>query len=278
VHFPANSKQAMESNSLVESSHAPATILVKVMVAILGVEFAIMALIEWVFVPSFGANFPLWFWEFIDPFLLILILSPILYYWIFLPMKDAQTQIRELAYYDTLTKLPNRRLLEDRITQAMAMSKRKGCFGALIALDLDNFKPINDTHGHAVGDLLLVEVARRLTTCVRANDTVSRFGGDEFVVVLSDLSADRQEAVKQAGGVAEKIRSTLAASYSLNVAHQGIPEVAINHQCSASIGVALFFQRDPDNTDLLKQADAAMYQAKDAGRNSIRFFQQVQQG
>jgi diguanylate cyclase (GGDEF)-like protein len=268
----------MESNSLVESSHAPATILVKVMVAILGVEFAIMALIEWVFVPSFGANFPLWFWEFIDPFLLILILSPILYYWIFLPMKDAQTQIRELAYYDTLTKLPNRRLLEDRITQAMAMSKRKGCFGALIALDLDNFKPINDTHGHAVGDLLLVEVARRLTTCVRANDTVSRFGGDEFVVVLSDLSADRQEAVKQAGGVAEKIRSTLAASYSLNVAHQGIPEVAINHQCSASIGVALFFQRDPDNTDLLKQADAAMYQAKDAGRNSIRFFQQVQQG
>jgi diguanylate cyclase (GGDEF)-like protein len=268
----------MESNSLTKYSHAAAAMVIKVIIAILGVEFAIMATIEWVFVPSFGNHFPSWFWEFIDPFLLILILSPILYHRIFLPMKDAETQIRELAYYDTLTKLPNRRLLHDRLDQAMATSKRNACFGALLALDLDNFKPINDTHGHAIGDLLLVEVARRLTTCIRAIDTVSRFGGDEFVVVLSDLSADRQEAVKQAGRVAEKIRSTLATPYSLNVAHQGMPEVTINHQCSASIGVALFFQRDPDDTDLLKQADAAMYQAKDAGRNSIRFFQQVEQG
>jgi diguanylate cyclase (GGDEF)-like protein len=177
-----------------------------------------------------------------------------------------------MAYHDALTHLPNRRLLNDRITQAMAFSKRKACFGAVMALDLDNFKPLNDTHGHEAGDLLLVEAAKRLTTCVRENDTVARFGGDEFVVVLSELSTDKQQAIAQANGVAEKIRLALAADYSLKVAKPGLPEVKISHQCTASIGVALFLQKDPDDVDLLKQADVAMYQAKDSGKNSIRFF------
>ena len=177
-----------------------------------------------------------------------------------------------MAYHDALTHLPNRRLLNDRIAQAMAVSKRKACFGALMALDLDNFKPLNDTHGHEAGDMLLVEAAKRLTTCVRENDTVARFGGDEFVVVLNELSTDRQQAMAQAERVAEKIRSALAADYSFKVSKPGMPDVWVNHQCTASIGVALFLQKDPDDVDLLKQADSAMYLAKDSGRNSVCFF------
>jgi diguanylate cyclase (GGDEF)-like protein len=157
----------------------------------------------------------------------------------------------------------------------MNLSKRKACFGALMALDLDNFKPLNDTHGHTSGDTLLIEVAKRLTSCVRENDTVARFGGDEFVVVLSELSTDRQEAMSQAERVAEKIRLALAVDYSLKVSKPGKPDVLINHHCTASIGVALFIQKDPDDADLLKQADAAMYQAKGSGRNAIRFFEDI---
>ena len=116
-----------------------------------------------------------------------------------------EKEVRKLAFHDSLTSLPNRRLLNDRLTQAMATSKRSGCHGALLFLDLDNFKPLNDKHGHEVGDLLLIEVAHRLKSCVREMDTVARFGGDEFVVILSELDVYKTDSINQARIVAEKM-------------------------------------------------------------------------
>jgi diguanylate cyclase (GGDEF)-like protein len=141
-------------------------------------------------------------------------------------------------------------------------------------LDLDNFKPLNDTHGHSVGDLLLVEVARRLKAFVRETDTVARLGGDEFVVLLNELDADYAVSTEQAGAVAEQIRSALAASYQLTVTQPGDPVTTVEHRCSASIGVVLFVNHLSSQTHLMKCADAAMYQAKEAGRNTIRFYTQ----
>lgn len=186
--------------------------------------------------------------------------------------KQMQDQVRQLAFYDALTSLPNRRLLNDRLRQAMAASKRSGCYGALMFLDLDNFKPLNDTHGHVVGDLLLIEVANRLKSCVRETDTVARFGGDEFVVMLNDLNADKAESASQAEIVAEKIRKALSGIYLLNIKCDGKADATVEHHCSASIGVALFVNHEASQDDILKWADTAMYQAKEAGRNSIRFY------
>ncbi|MDO8292725.1 MAG: PAS domain S-box protein, partial [Gallionella sp.] len=186
--------------------------------------------------------------------------------------KQTEEQIRHLAFYDTLTQLPNRRLLNDRIGQTMAASKRSGHYSALMFLDLDNFKPLNDTHGHDVGDLLLVEVAHRLTSCVREVDTVARFGGDEFVVMLSELDADNAESTAQARTVAEKIRSTLAEPYVLKFQQEGNAETIVEHHCTSSIGVVLFINHEASAEDILKWADMAMYQAKADGRNLTRFF------
>jgi len=184
-----------------------------------------------------------------------------------------EQQVRHLAFYDALTQLPNRRLLHDRLSQAMAASKRNNCYGAVMFLDLDNFKPINDTHGHGVGDALLIEAANRLKTCIRDIDTVARFGGDEFVVTLSDLNADEFEAASQAEIVAEKILSILSKPYRLSIRREENPDdELIEHHCTVSIGVALFINHEASQDDLLKWADAAMYQAKVAGRNTIRFF------
>ncbi len=180
--------------------------------------------------------------------------------------------VRQLAFYDPLTGLPNRRMLDDRLNQAMATSKRSGLFGALMFLDLDNFKPLNDTHGHGVGDLLLIEVAKRLTDCVREVDTVARIGGDEFVVMLSELDADKAKSTEQAAGVAEKVRLSLAAPYRLTVTQPGESDTTVEHHCTASIGVVLFINHEASQIDLMKWADAAMYQAKDAGRNVVRFY------
>ena len=187
--------------------------------------------------------------------------------------KRAQEQVRQLAFFDPLTGLPNRRLLGDRLTQTMAASKRSGVFAALMFLDLDNFKPLNDTHGHGVGDLLLIEVARRLSACVREMDTVARFGGDEFVVMLGELHASRAESTEQARAVAEKVRTCVAAPYRLTVSQDGQSESMVEHHCTASIGVVVFANHDNTQADILKWADAAMYQAKEAGRNTIRFHQ-----
>jgi diguanylate cyclase (GGDEF)-like protein len=177
-----------------------------------------------------------------------------------------------MAFYDLLTKLPNRRLLNDRLSQAMSACKRSGCFGALMFLDLDNFKSLNDSHGHEVGDLLLIEVAVRLKRCLREMDTVARFGGDEFVVMVSDLSVDESDSAKQAGIVSEKIRAALAKPYVLRVQHEGNAETTVEHHCTASIGVALFEKHNASQEDILKWADTAMYQAKKAGGDSIRFY------
>ncbi len=175
--------------------------------------------------------------------------------------------VRNLAFYDALTHLPNRRLLNDRVSQAMVASKRNGHYGAVMFLDLDNFKPLNDNHGHDIGDLLLIEVAKRISACVREMDTVARLGGDEFVVVLRELTANREESTRQAAAIAEKIRTTLALPYVLTIQ----PNDQIEHRCSSSIGVVLFNDHETGAEEVLKQADLAMYRAKKAGRNTVSF-------
>ena len=179
-------------------------------------------------------------------------------------------EINKLALYDTLTNLANRRLLNDRLGQILSSRKRAGRYAALIFIDLDNFKPLNDAHGHAVGDLLLVAAARRISGCVRETDTVARFGGDEFVVVLGDLATDKVTSTRQAGMIAEKIRLSLADPYHFTIKHEGGGDTIIVHHCTSSIGVAVFNNHQLDPDDVLKWADAAMYQAKEAGRNLIR--------
>jgi diguanylate cyclase (GGDEF)-like protein/PAS domain S-box-containing protein len=186
--------------------------------------------------------------------------------------KQMEAKIRKLAFHDSLTQLPNRRLLLDRLNQTLAASKRSACYAALIFLDLDNFKNLNDSSGHEAGDLLLIEVADRLKNCVREMDTVARFGGDEFLVMLSELAVDRGESQTQAEIVAEKIRVALAVPYLLNLRRDGQSDTTLQHRCTASIGVTLFNDHEASYGEILKRADIAMYQAKQAGRNSIRFY------
>ncbi|MDB5840195.1 MAG: domain S-box-containing protein/diguanylate cyclase protein, partial [Herminiimonas sp.] len=178
--------------------------------------------------------------------------------------KAAERAIEDLAFFDPLTRLPNRRLLLDRLQHALATSRRTHHAGALLFIDLDNFKSLNDTLGHDKGDLLLQHVARRLETCVpRKSDTVARLGGDEFVVMLEDLSENREDAATQAESVGEKILTAFNQSFRLN-SHE--------YHTTPSIGITLFDNRISNIDELLKQADLAMYQAKAAGRNTIRFF------
>ncbi|PJC16922.1 MAG: GGDEF domain-containing protein [Comamonadaceae bacterium CG_4_9_14_0_8_um_filter_60_18] len=184
---------------------------------------------------------------------------------------NARNEIEQLAFYDSLTGLPNRHLLMDRLTQALAGVKRKATHGALMLLDLDNFKVINDTLGHLVGDRLLIEVAARLKSCMREGDTVARFGGDEFVIILQGLEPTGMAAL-QAEAVASKLLERLSAPVSLEITQaEGKVELR-THYCSASMGVTLFVDDSVNSTELLKRADTAMYQAKAAGRNAMRFF------
>jgi len=185
--------------------------------------------------------------------------------------KQMEEQVRQLGFFDQLTNLPNRRLLKDRLVQTLSASDRTGMFGALLVLDLDNFKVLNDTHGHLVGDALLVEAAARLKNCVRLTDTPARFGGDEFVVMLSELSVDENESRQIAGQVAEKIRGILAEPFMLTVEHEGQTDVYVQHHCTASIGAVLFRGKAAGLEHLIQSADAAMYQAKEGGRNQVRF-------
>ena len=177
-------------------------------------------------------------------------------------------EIRRLAFFDALTGLPNRRLLMDRLSCSIAMSGRTGKHSALMFLDLDNFKRLNDTMGHDVGDQLLQQVAQRLRTCVREGDSVARLGGDEFVVQLEELSEQSTEAATHAEAVAYKILACLGQPYALHgSAYTG----------TSSIGIALYGKIPETVEDLLKKADVAMYQAKAAGRNTARFFDPVMQ-
>ncbi len=177
--------------------------------------------------------------------------------------KNAEERIKELAFFDQLTGLPNRTLLLDRVGQTMAASSRDGSFGALMFIDLDNFKMLNDTLGHDMGDVLLKQVAQRLSACVRDGDTVARLGGDEFVVKLAGLGTVAAEAAASAETVADKILTDLNQTYQLgSVAYHSTP----------SIGVTLFNGQSVAIEELMKQADLAMYRAKAASRNTIRFF------
>ncbi|MDR6155829.1 diguanylate cyclase (GGDEF)-like protein/PAS domain S-box-containing protein [Acidovorax delafieldii] len=177
--------------------------------------------------------------------------------------KASEREIQRLAFYDALTGLPNRMLLMDRMHQALATAQRRQQGGALLFIDLDNFKTLNDTLGHDQGDLLLQQVAQRLNTCVRSVDTVARLGGDEFVVMLEELSPKPHELALHARGVGEKILAMLAVPYAL----QGY-----QYRSTPSIGIAPFTGEHTTVGELLKQADLAMYQAKTAGRNTLRFF------
>lgn len=190
--------------------------------------------------------------------------------------KQAENRMHSLAFYDGLTKLPNRRMLYDQILRVMAASKRNSCFGALIFIDLDNLKLLNDLHGHAVGDALLCEVARRIKGCVREVDTVARLGGDEFVVLLADLYAEKNSSEAKAWFVADKVRSNLNLPYALTVAEADRPPVTVLHQSSASLGIVLFHGDELPADDLVRYADVAMYQAKRAGRNCIKLIDPVQ--
>ena len=177
--------------------------------------------------------------------------------------KIAENEIKRLAYYDPLTGLPNRRMLLERLRQALAMNRRNSRKRALLFVDLDNFKTLNDTLGHHMGDLLLQEVARRLISCIRESDTAARIGGDEFVVMLENLSESQEEAAAQSKHIAEKILAAIAEPYALS-----------GRECvsSSSIGITVFEYGKESATQILQQADIAMYQAKTAGRNTIRFF------
>jgi diguanylate cyclase (GGDEF)-like protein/PAS domain S-box-containing protein len=183
--------------------------------------------------------------------------------------KTLEARLHQLAFYDALTQLPNRRLLLDRLAHTIAACRRTGRHGALLFLDLDNFKSLNDRAGHAVGDLLLVEAAQRLKACVREMDTVARLGGDEFVVMTDELDVERAGAAQQALLIAQKIRLALAAPYRLSAAGAAQAAQAVEHRCSASIGVCLLPTDAGTVDDALSSADMAMYLAKQAGPSSI---------
>lgn len=183
-------------------------------------------------------------------------------------LRRASAEIQSLAFYDPLTHLPNRRLLMDRLQRATAASARSGEFGAVLFLDLDRFKTLNDTLGHAIGDLLLQQVAQRLRACVRDNDTVARLGGDEFVVMLEDLSTSSDEAASMAQRIGEKILERLNQTYQL---------AQHNYHSTPSIGATLFNTNAQSPDELLKQADIAMYQIKLRGRNALCFFDPAMQ-
>jgi diguanylate cyclase (GGDEF)-like protein/PAS domain S-box-containing protein len=183
--------------------------------------------------------------------------------------KAAEREIQQLAFYDPLTHLPNRRLLLDRLQRALVACARGTHCGALFFIDLDNFKILNDSLGHDKGDMLLQQVAQRLVSCVRADDTVARLGGDEFVVMLEGLSATVAEAEQQAKTVGEKILAAFTPPFELDE-HE--------HRCTPSVGVTLFTGGGASVEELLKQADLAMYEAKSAGRNGLRFFKAIKEG
>jgi len=185
-------------------------------------------------------------------------------------IKQMEEQVRQQAYFDLLTGLPNRRLLADRFSQAKAAMQRSGELGALMVLDLDNFKPLNDEYGHTVGDLLLVEVGKRLMASVRSVDTVARFGGDEFVVLLNGLCSNIEQATEEAMQIAEKIRRRFAETYVLTATSEELPETTVEHRSTVTIGMTVYNSEETDLDRLFNRADSAMYQAKSAGKNQVR--------
>ena len=183
-------------------------------------------------------------------------------------LEQSNRALKSLALHDALTGLPNRRLLMDRLKQAVLTSDRTGNHGALMFLDLDDFKQLNDTQGHDVGDILLQQVAARLQACVREGDSVARLGGYEFVILLQALSPNEHEAATQAEVIANKILESFKCSFKPR---------GQAYDCTVSIGVVVFLGAGEEQNDLLKKADIAMYKAKSAGPNTVRFFDPTMQ-
>lgn len=174
-----------------------------------------------------------------------------------------EKEMAELAFYDPLTHLPNRRLLIDRLHQVQLSSQRNNRLAAIMFMDLDSFKELNDTFGHDYGDVLLQQVADRLSSIIRKEDTVARLGGDEFIVVLKDLSELMDDAMKEVITIADKLMHILNTPYFLK---------SIEYKCTPSIGITFIKGKEYDQDELIKQADRAMYDAKKSGRNTYRFF------
>lgn len=182
--------------------------------------------------------------------------------------REAAEALRELAFHDPLTTLPNRRLFMDRVRQALAANARSGRRLAVMMIDLDNFKPLNDTHGHAVGDQLLITVATRLVENLRASDTAARFGGDEFVLLITNLDPDPAAATTQARQVGQKVLNLLAEPYTLPQPGD-CNGLSVEHRCTGTAGIAIANGGGQDPDELIERADAAMYRAKQAGRNRL---------
>jgi diguanylate cyclase (GGDEF)-like protein len=182
-----------------------------------------------------------------------------------------EEEIYKLAFYDPLTLLPNRRLLNERVQHTIQLSKRGDDTFALMFLDLDNFKPLNDKFGHDVGDLLLLEVSNRLTSCVRESDTVARFGGDEFVILLERLGKDENNAISCAKDIAQKVLQSIEEEYILSNQIQ-----TFTHHCSVSIGIEIFSGNAISKDDIFKHADEAMYKAKEQGKGQVVFYSELQ--
>jgi diguanylate cyclase (GGDEF)-like protein len=187
-------------------------------------------------------------------------------------LERALAEIEQLAFYDVLTQLPNRRLFMDRLEQARAESRRNGRYAALLFIDMDNFKSLNDRHGHNAGDALLCQVALRLQDSLRQTDTIARFGGDEFAILLGSLDEDPACARHNTQAVADKIVESLACPYLLEISTGEHPASLIEHQSTASIGVVLFLGQTEDVRALLIAADKAMYAVKAAGGNAAMIF------
>jgi diguanylate cyclase (GGDEF)-like protein/PAS domain S-box-containing protein len=191
--------------------------------------------------------------------------------------KNHEEQIRRLAFYDPLTKLPNRRMLQDRLELMVSARSRDERLNALFFIDLDHFKALNDTHGHNMGDQLLIAVASRIQSSIRAEDLVARLGGDEFVVMIANMGSDKVTAGRFAEEIAEKIRLAICKPYKLSIKENSKTKNEIVFHCTPSVGISLFKSNLTSHDDILKQADVAMYQAKAAGRNTIRFFDPAMQ-
>ncbi len=192
------------------------------------------------------------------------------YIWDVTERKESEDRIHKLALYDPLTGLANRRLMRDRLGRALSVSERNASWCSLIMLDLDNFKTLNDTKGHELGDALLIDVAARLKGCTRESDTISRLGGDEFVVILEDIGATVENARKNAMELAEKIRHSLSVPYTLD-------KGKVVHHGSGSVGVTVFQGKTANESTLLKRADVAMYEAKEKGRNQVCLYSEERQ-
>lgn len=181
-----------------------------------------------------------------------------------------EIELDQLSGTDALTQLPNRRALKRKLAWTMSMSKRSKTFSALLLIDLDNFKTLNDTHGHDAGDAILIETAHRLLETVREIDFVARQGGDEFIVVLNQLGSDRQSTIDAALVVATKIHAALDMPFPYSIKHHGKADEKAEHHCGSCVGVTVFDGYERTQEEIIKRADVAMYAAKTSGRNSVR--------